>query len=400
MNYQQNMQNGYQYQQPQANFSNMNPQTFDPKVKNQLINQNIYHSGYGNYKVCLIMNSVKFPYKNTYNPGTISTICKVLVHHKHALDVADSLSNHGINSITEKISIPAIMYPMGKDFIGTNLESREGIYDENIILRTNYPYVIKRQTDLFNNKDGQKSVIYSNPITTIRDKNYNSLPYDDVFKIGVITVCLDRQTELLNEQFDEKENKENKENKDKKDVKNILSSNDILLLQMYVENVFQAAMCGLHNILLLSIFGKEFGIPIDDQILIFNLCIMKFGHLFKAVMICIPPYEDKNLFEYIDAQIIKPQEITKDIDMKYMAKNMAKIMNNDDNDDNDETNETNTDYHKKQNQKENITQKMASMNEEERMKMLRKIVKNKCGQKQSQQITNKNNKSKNKKKNK
>jgi len=389
MSYQQNMQNGYQYQQPQANFSNMNPQSFDPKVKNQLINQNIFHSGYGNYKVCLIMNSVKFPYKNSYNPGTISAVCKVLVHHKHALDIADSLSNHGINSITEKIPIPAIMYPMGKDFIGTNLESREGIYDENIILRTNYPCVIKRQNDLFTNKDNQKFVIYSNPITTIRDKNYNSLPYDDVFKTGVITVCLDRQTELLTEETDEKD--KNNKNDKKKDVRKLLSANDILLLQMYIENVFQAAICGYHNILLLSIFGKEFGIPIEDQILIFNFCIMKFGHMFKAIMICIPPYEDKGLFEYIESEIIKPQEITKDIDMKYMAKNMAKNMAKrmDSDDDND------VNCKQKENQKENITQKMASMNDEERMKMLRKIVRNK----HEQQKTNKNN-NKNKKKNK
>jgi hypothetical protein len=357
----QQMQAGYQQPQqnvqPQINFGNVNPQSFDPKVKNQIVNQNIYHSGYGNYKVCLVTNSIKFPYKNTYNPGTINNICKVLVHHKHAIDVANTLSDHGVSSITANKPIPAIMYPMGKDFIGTNLESREGIYDETIILRTNYPYVIKRQSELFNSKDNLKSVVYSNPITIIRDNNYNPLPYDDLFKTGVITLCMDRQKDLLVEDTGEK----------KKDSKKLLSSNDMLLLQMYIENVFQAAICGYHNILLLPIFSREFGVPIEDQITIYNLCIMKFGHMFKAIMICIPPYEDTDLFEYLDKEIIKPQEFTKDIDMKYMAHNMAKRLHNNNDESNDDL----------LSQKENLTKKMASMNDDERMKMLRKIVKTK-----------------------
>ena len=366
---QQQQQQQYQ-QQPQINFSNINPQTFDPKVKNQIVNHNIFAAGNGSYKVCLVTNSIKFPYNNAYNPGAINTICKVLVHYKHALDIADSLSDHGIASITANKPIPAIMYPMGKDFIGTNLQSREGIYDENIILRTNYPYVIKRQTDLFSTKEGSKMVVYSNPITIIRDKNYNPLGYDDVFKIGVITMCMDRQKELLTDENENEKNNKTKKNKkktEKKDAKQFLSSNDMLLLQMYVENVFQAAICGSHNILLLPIFGREFGIPIDDQITIYNLCIMKFGHKFKAIMICVPPYEDKAMFEYLNAQIIKPQEITKDIDMNYMAKNMAKGLQDGIND--SEENESS--------RKENLTKKMASMNEEDRMKMLKKIVKTK-----------------------
>lgn len=374
------MQNDYQYQQQypqqqqyqQANFSAVNPQSFDPKLKNQLVNQNIYHAGYGSYKVCLVQNSVKFPYKNSYHPGAINSVCKVLVHHKHTLDVADSLSDHGVNSITSNKPIPAIMYPMGKEFIGTNYESREGIYDENIILRTNYAYVIKRQTDIFNAKENQRFVVYSNPITAIRDKNYNPLPYDNVFKMGVITVCMGRQKDLLIEEPNPKSKDDKDKGKEKKiEPKKMLSSDDMLLLQMYVENVFQAAICGYHNILLLPVFGKEFGIPIEDQLIIYNLCIMKFGHMFKAVMICVPSYESKDLFEFLDRSIIKPHEITKDIDMKYMAENMSKRLHDDATESNDDR------FSNKVLQKENITKKMASMTDEERMKMLRKMVKSK-----------------------
>ncbi|VBB17778.1 hypothetical protein YASMINEVIRUS_241 [Yasminevirus sp. GU-2018] len=350
----QNMQNGYQQQPPQQqmNFGNINPRNFDPKVKNTIVNQNMYHAGYGNYKVCPVSGSIKFPYKSAYNPGTVSAVCKVIVYHKHAIDVADTLSDHGLNSLTAIKPIPAIMYPMGREFTGTNLESREGIYDENIILRSNYPYVIKKQPELFQTKDGQKMVVYSNPISVIRDANYNPLHYDLVFKVGVITLCYERQKDLLTEV----------EEKDKKKIeKKMLSSADLLTFQIYLENVFQAAICGYHNIMLLPIFGREFGIPVEDQILMYNLCIMKFGHMFKAIIICIPPYEDKGLFEYMDKEILKPQEMTKELDMKYMADNMAKRINQDSEDDGEKRDE--------------IKAKMATMNDDEKLKVIKGMIK-------------------------
>ena len=97
---------------------------------------------------------------------------------------------------------------------------------------------------------------------------------------------------------------------------------------------------------------------------------MKFGHLFKAIMICVPSYEGKDLFEFLDRFIIKPHEITKDIDMKYMAENMSKRLHDDDESNDDKSSN-------KVLQKENITKKMASMTDEQRMKMLRKMVKSK-----------------------
>lgn len=344
----QNMQNVYQQQ---MNYGNINPRTFDSKYKTSVINQNIFHSGHGMYKICPVVNSIRIPYKNSYNPGTINNICKVMVHHKHAIDVADSLSDHGLDSIAAvNKQIPAVMYPMGTAFIGTNIESREGIYDENIVLRTNYPYVIKKQSDIFNVKDDHKMVVYSNPITVIRDQNYLPLSYEKLFKFVVLTVRYNREKDLLSEEKNEK---------DKKPIATLTSS-DMLNFQMCIENVFQGAICGFHNVILLSIFGRDFGIPIEDQILIYNLCIMKFGHMFKAILLCVPPYEDKGLFEFFNKEIIKPQDLTKDIDMNYMTKNMIHRLNN-------ESDEEQS--------KENLTKKMASMNEEDRMKMLRQLIK-------------------------
>ena len=356
MNYQNiNQSNMYQQNTQHTSFANYNPKSFDPKLKNQLVNQNIYHSGYGNYKVCPVMISVKFPYKNTYNPGPINNVCRVIVHNKHALDVASDLCDHGLSSLTSRKPIPAIMYPMGKEFLGTNLESREGIYDENIILRTNYPYVIKKQNDLFPIKEGHKAVIYSNPITIIRDSNYNPLSYDDIFKVAIITVCYDRKNELMSitEKIKDEKNKKEKN----REIK-MLASSDLLNFQMYIETVFQAAFCGNNDILIMSLFGIEFDIPIDDQILIFNMCIMKFGHMFKGIMICIPPYEGKDVFEYFDREIIKPHNLTKDIEMKYTAEAMTQRMkNNEDENENvdDSDKDDESDKNRKVKKKENKT---------------------------------------------
>src|ERR1700678_3156102 len=122
----QNMQNMQNMQQT-VNFGNTNPRAFDPRARTTVMNHNIYHSGHGMYKICPVMNSLRVPYKNSYNPGTINSICKVMVYHKHALDVADNLSNHGLDSLAANKQIPAIIYPMGRAFLGTNMESREGV---------------------------------------------------------------------------------------------------------------------------------------------------------------------------------------------------------------------------------------------------------------------------------
>lgn len=386
---QQNMyqQNAYQ-SQPQAqsvNFASMDPKNFDPKVKNHIVHQNIYHAGYGNYKVCPVMASVKFPYKNTYNPGTINSVCRVMVHNKHALDVASTLCDHGLNSLTARKPIPAVIYPMGKDFLGTNLESREGIYDENIILRSNYPYVIKKQNDLLPIKEGQKAVIYSNPITIIRDPNYNPLNYDDIYKVAVITMCYERKNDLLVEKVRDdspdpkKEEKSGKHKEMPKEIKTkenkLLTSVDLLNFQILLESVCQAAICGYHEVLILSLFGREFGVPVDDQIAIFNSCIMKFGHMFKGIMVCVPPYEGKDLYEYFDRYIIKPNVITKDIDMKYNAEAMSQRINvsNDDGNGSDEEEQTD----KKPKTKSKKTENLAALDEDEKMKVLKKMIKTK-----------------------
>ena len=70
-----------------TSYENIDPRTFDNKTKNFLIQQNIYHAGYGDYKLCPVMNPIEFCYKSSCNPGTIDSICNVSVINKHSIDI-------------------------------------------------------------------------------------------------------------------------------------------------------------------------------------------------------------------------------------------------------------------------------------------------------------------------
>jgi hypothetical protein len=323
------------------NFSNINPNSFDKKIKNNIVNQNIYHSGYGSYKTCPINTSIKFSYKNNCNPGTINEICKVLVHNTHSIDIVDRLSEHGLNKLSSENPIPAIMYPIAKSFLGS-YEIKDGIYDDNIFLRSNYSYIIKKQNDLFPIRKNNE-VIYSNPITIIRDSNYNPLSNDDIFKLGVITLSPELKEDLISMKI---------KNGDNTIIKKVLTSKDLLKLQMNIEAVFQVAICGYHNILILNVIPN---IPIEDQVLIYNNSIMKYGHKFKAIMMCIPPYEDIQIYNYFNENIIKPQNLVENINMKYKEEIMATRLEN--------------------KKKKDIKEKMSNMTSEEKIIMLRNIVK-------------------------
>ena len=192
--------------------------------------------------------------------------------------------------------------------------------------------------------------MYSNPITIIRDSNFGPLHYDSLFKVGVITLCYTKQEELLR-----------RKSKEKDTVDEILSSNDLLTFHMYIENAFQAAICGYHEVLLLQLIGADQQIPIDDQIMIYNMCIMKFSHMFKAIIICVPKFESYEVFDYMDKHIVKPQEITKHVDAEMSSELMIKRLNNSNSNQNDPN--------------EGLKERLANMSDGEKIKELRKVVK-------------------------
>jgi hypothetical protein len=207
------------------------------------------------------------------------------------------------------------MYPLGKDFNGMNYETREGIFDENIILRTNYSFVVKKQTELFNNKNENNiNVIFSDPVTIFRDIEYNPINLNNVGSVAVISLLYKKSQDLISDNDEE-----------------MLSSKDFLLLQMNIESVFQLAIVNNIKTLILPIICGDFEVPIDDQLIIFNMCIMKYGDKIENIIISIPHYDDDKcfqLFNYVSTEIIRPQIICDELEMEKTVNNLSTILEN------------------------------------------------------------------------
>jgi hypothetical protein len=336
-------------QQNNMQLSNVNPRQLDEKVKNKWINDNIMHSGHGIYKLCPVVPSLRFKHMTNYDSGKINEICKVFIEKKNTLDISESLCNKGPSSLASNDNPIAILYPFGTEFTGTNFESREGIINENIILRSNYAYVVKQQyNELFYNVDLEKinSVVYSKLVTVIRDSGFNPLPYENLFKVAVITVTYKKKNDLI-------------ELNDNNVCDKVMTSNDILKFQLYIDTAFQAAICAQHDVLILSIFENDFSVPYEDQITIFNLCILKHGHRFKSVFISIPPYYPNDIFELFKNKIIRPQFIENDTTLANIIKNEKQ---------DEMKNEM------KENKSSKIKDKLSTLNADEKLKVLKKMI--------------------------
>jgi len=280
----------------------MNPKDFDTQNKNITINQNLYQCLKGDY-MCPVYDSIVYNYKKDVELGNIDNICKVIVSYKHSIDILEQItekSNKGFDNISNTNQIPSIICHFGKSFTGLNFNSGDGIYDENIILRTNYAHIIKKEYDTISYSRKDETVIYSNPVSVIRDMSYTFLDKKDIFKTGIITCCYDRKSELVNK---------------------LLCVSDLLSFRVIIETSFQVAICGDHHILIIPYMTN---VPIEDQILVFNMCIMKYGHKFKGIFISVPSYEDKYIFQQFDKNIVKPHILTKEIDNKYKANEFSK----------------------------------------------------------------------------
>lgn len=291
----------------------INPRSIDRQRKDAAINDNILQCGFKIYNMCPWQASMRIRFRKDFNRGNVNSVCKVLVEHKHALDVVGGLVNKGLTEIKSNNKYPAIINPMFREFTGRNSKSNDATADENILLRTNYSFVVQRQENLFPTSNDSE-VVYSAPITVIRDPFYNMIPHEYLYRTGVITVT-PHDTELLDKIINDG---------DRYDKKKVLRTQHLLKLQTQLETAFQVAAMGGHNAVIVSLFDQEYGIPVDDQIMLYNYCIMKYGHFFGAIIFAIPPYQPAELKEYIGENIIKPQRIASDIEMDAKADIMTR----------------------------------------------------------------------------
>ena len=275
----------------------MNPFNINLDLKKNMINQNIYHSKYGNYKELPLIKPNKNIYLPNYDPGLISNLCDVRVINKHAINILDNLLDKGVENLMKK-NLPVVVQCVGNEFLGTNFETMDGIRDELFLLKTNFVGVL-RQENPYPIKNDES--IYLGLVTTIRDDNGNGLSYDKLFGFSMITCSPISKPEVIDGK---------------------MNAEDFLKTMTIIETVFQTAILGKNKILLLPLFGLDDNDenPIDDIIQIYNYCILKYSHKFDNIIIYIPEYVPKEAYDLFENSILKPINITKKIDQDYEHK--------------------------------------------------------------------------------
>ena len=292
---------------------NMGPLVYDPaktdsRVKKTLISQNISQSKIGLYKMYPKFRPVTCKFTSKYNPGVASSICETSVVYEHSIDVAENYAELGMNFTNKNKMNPVILNVVGKDFTGTNFESNDEIRDQMVNLRTSFNNTVGTSSPF---PVGETECVYAQSVTTIRPKNptMGFLAYPQTFRFAMITTSPIKCPKMLDDER--------------------MCSTDFVRTCSIIECVFQTAIAGFHPVLILTPFGhEEDENPIDDIIKIYNYCIFKYGHRFSKIIVAIPPFYPKEMFDKYNKEIVRLQDLTAIIDSKYdqleMQKNLEK----------------------------------------------------------------------------
>lgn len=279
------------------------PKKMDPRVKKNIINQNINQSKIGLYKKYPNFNPITCQLIQNFNPGLPDKLCDVKVVHEHVIDVAEKYAEKGLNFTSTNNMNPVILNTVGKEFSGTNFESSVDIRDQIINMRTSFNNTVGTNSP-YPTKDSD--CVFSKSVTVIRSKNIVNggfLPYNQTFRVAMITTTPIACTEFLSN--------------------NKMTSTDYLKTLSIIECVFQTAIAGKHPILILCPFGHdEDQNPIDDIIRIYNYCILKYSHRFKEIIIGVPPFYPVSVFEIYGKKILKPLDMVQSVDAKYDQEQM------------------------------------------------------------------------------
>ena len=312
-----NMQNLQMMQNMMQNMSNnfiksnskfiFDPNKLDKQYKKTLISQTITQTKAGMYKNLLQWKSIPFPFMQNFNPGIPTSVCDVEVIHEHSLDVAEHYAEKGLVYTNNNNMNPVVMHVVGKGFTGLNLESNDETRDEMVMLRTTFCNTAGHGNGSHYPLQ-EAQCVYSKAVTVTRPSNPISwLAPPQLYRMGMITVSPVKVETLL------------------KDDR--MTSNDFINTCTLVETVFQTAIARGHPILILTPFGhEEENNPISDVIKVYNYCIYKYGHWFKKIIVAIPAFYPKSVFETYHEHIINPKDIITEIDDQCEADEMRQAL--------------------------------------------------------------------------
>ena len=107
-----------------------------------------------------------------------------------------------------------------------------------------------------------------------------------------------------------------------------MKSTDFIKLLCIVESIFQTAIAGGHNILVLTPFGNtEDNVPQEDMVKIYNSCIFKYGHRFNKIIIAVPIWHGTYIYDLFANEIVRPQTFSDEEESENNMKVMKKISN-------------------------------------------------------------------------
>lgn len=295
-NYMNNQSNNYM-----KNQFIFDPRRTDRRMKITLMNQTISQTKIGLFKSLPCQKAIVYSFISDFNSGIPNRICNVEVQYDHVLDVLENYAIKGINFSVQNNWSPVVLNLVGREFSGTNLELNEHIRDELINIRTTFNNTIKDQYPL---KD--EECTYVPNITIIRPKYPTQfLGWPQTYRTALITTSPILTDKLLSD--------------------NKMKITDLIKTLTIIETVFQVAISKGHHVLILPPFGHEDdNNPVEDIIKLYNYCILKYGHFFNKIIIGIPKYYPKGIYDTYLKDIIKPQEVTSLIDKKFEQESMKR----------------------------------------------------------------------------
>ena len=256
----------------------------DIRTKKFLVGQNIGACRYGQLKSLPLFLSLKNYYNSNFTLSEPTSFCDVYVKPMHSLLIAKEFANQNMN--------PVIVTTVTSEFTDTNITASEGMHDDIINIRTNFNRTLNAP-NLYPIKGPM--VVYAPCLTTIRDETGNYNP-QYMFKSGLMVASPLQDPVLTN---------------------NCMNLNDYFITKEIVETVFQTAILRNHDVLILTDFGcKHTKNPVKDIADIYNMCILKYGHMFKYIVIAINIMEQSDMafYAYFSKEIIKPQDLAVNID--------------------------------------------------------------------------------------
>ncbi len=276
----------------------------DSRYKKQYISQNTYLCKFGLLKNKTNYTCIKNNYQEDYQVGFPYNFTDVFVIKIPAINIAKEFINSGCN--------PVIATNVTEYFKDNNIDNLEGIFDDLTLIRTNYNNIMKMNNNYLPLNDHE--TLYTPGVIVLRDENLN-LYNNEFFKIAMITNTIKiKEIEVTNN--------------------NNLTLSTYLKLKMKIENIFQTAHSAGHDVLILNDFNcTEYmrysnyinslskkdehktindnlqNFPVRDIIDIYNLCILKYGHLFKSIVFSFMIQNPKNIacHTIFLNKIIKPQ---------------------------------------------------------------------------------------------